>query len=256
MAAEKKNINSVIKSLKVLECFSREVKELKLIEISKIMDIPKSTASNLIYTLVDMGYLEQNSENGKFRLGIKLFMLGKVYEYHFNLIDMARPYMEELRNRFNEAVLLSAPYESSGVWLEKIEGERTLAMNSQEGKLLPLYCTASGKLFLSAMTIEKLKRTLGDMELVKRADNTITDPGLLIKELDVIRERGYSVAVDENEIGITSIAAPIYNYKNELIASISLAGPTARLPEKLRQEIIMKLVDTAEIISKKSGCSK
>jgi len=255
MVSERKNINSVVKSLNILDCFSREVKELKLTEISNMLEIPKSTTSNLVYTLVDMGYLEQNSENGKFRLGTKLFMLGKIFEYHFNLIEVARPYMERLRNKFNEAVHLSIPYETEGVCVEKIEGDSTLGMNSQVGKKLPLHCTASGKLFLSGMSKEKLEKTLVNIDLFKRTETTITDVNILRKEIEVIREKGYSMAVEEGEVGITSMAVPIYNYKGELIASISIAGPTARLSDDSREQIILEMLKASKTISSKLGFS-
>jgi DNA-binding IclR family transcriptional regulator len=253
MASERKNINSVVKALNVMECFSREVKELKLTEIANRLEMPKSTTSNLIYTLMDMGYLEQNSENGKFRLGAKLFMLGKIFEYHFDLIQMARPHLERLRDAFNEAVHLSIPYETEGICVDKIEGNNSMGMNSQVGKKLPLHCTASGKLFLSGMPNDKLEKTLESIDLFKRTTHTITDVKLLRSAIEEIREKGYSLAVEEGEVGLTSMAAPIYNYNGEMIASISIAGPTVRLSEDSRTAIIAEMLNVSKMISAKLG---
>lgn len=253
MASERKNINSVIKSLNIMECFSRDVKELKLTEISNMLEMPKSTTSNLIYTLVDKGYLDQNNENGKFRLGTKLFMLGKIFEYQFNLIQIARPHMEILRNKFNEAVHLSIPYETEGVCVDKIEGNNTMGMNSQIGKRLPLHCTATGKLFLSGMPEDKLEKTLKSINLFRRTEHTITDVNVLRKEIEEVSKKGYSLSVEEGEVGLTSIATPIYNYNGEIIASISIAGPTVRLLEDSRILIVAEMLKVSKAISLKLG---
>ncbi|MBV7273690.1 IclR family transcriptional regulator [Clostridiaceae bacterium UIB06] len=253
MVSERKNINSVVKSLKILECFSREVKELKLTEISKMLEMPKSTTSNLIYTLLDMGYIEQNNENGKFSLGAKLFILGKVFEHHLNMVEIAKPYMETLRNKFNESVHLSISYNNAGICIEKIEGFNAIGMNSQVGKTLPLHCTASGKLILSGMSEEKLETTLKNIDLFKRTEATITDVDIIRREINLIKEKGYSIAVEEGEIGLTSIAAPIYNYKGELIACLSIAGPSARIDGNVRDEIVQELLKISKEVSAKLG---
>ena len=253
MVSERKNINSVVKSLKILECFSREVKELKLTEISKMLEMPKSTTSNLIYTLLDMGYIEQNNENGKFRLGAKLFILGKVFEHHLNMVEIAKSYMEILRNKFNESVHLSIPYNNAGICIEKIEGFNAIGMNSQVGKTLPLHCTASGKLILSGMSGEKLETTLKNINLFKRTEATITAVDTIRKEINSIKKKGYSIAVEEGEIGLTSIAAPIYNYKGELIACLSIAGPSARIDGNVRDKIVQELLKISKEVSAKLG---
>jgi IclR family KDG regulon transcriptional repressor len=253
MAAEKNYINSVIKALAVLECFSRELKELKLSEIARMLEMPKSTTSNLIYTLEKKGYIEQDIKTGKFRLGAKNFILGNIFEYHLNLVELARPFMESLRDKFNETVHLSIPSGDNGICVEKTEGYNTMGMNSQVGKNFPLHCTASGKLFLSAMSPERLEKFLQSMDLFKRTEDTITQPKLLREAVNRVKKQGYGLAVNESEIGLTSIAAPIYNYHGELVASLSIAAPTIRISEELREKMIQELLSTAREISLKLG---
>lgn len=255
--AEKKIINSIVKALKILECFSLETKELRLTEIAKMLEMPKSTASNLIYTMESMGYIEQNKDNGKFRLGPKLFVLGKSFEYHTDIIEIAKPYMENLKNKFNENIQLSMVYDREGIiegiCVEKVRELNTVNVNSRVGGRIPLHCTASGKLFLSSMNEETLESTLNTIDLFKRTENTITDKEILRDEIQKIKDKGYSIAIEEGEIGITSIAVPIYKYNLEFIASLSIAAPSVRLSGDTRQKIIKDLLDTAKIISKKLG---
>ncbi len=255
--AEKKIINSVIKALKILECFSLETKELRLTEIAKMLEMPKSTASNLIYTMESMGYIEQNEDSGKFRLGVKLFTLGKAFEYHTDVIEIAKPYMEKLKSEFNENIQLSMVYDRDGIvegiCVEKVKEFNTVSVNSRVGGKIPLHCTASGKLFLSSMNEETLEKTLDTIDLFKRTENTITDKEALRKEIQSIKNQRYSIAVEEGELGITSIAVPIYKYNSEFIASLSIAAPSVRLLGEVKNEIIEKFLDAAKSISEKLG---
>ncbi len=254
---EKKTINSVVKALKILECFSLETKELRLTEIAKMLGIPKSTAFNLVYTMESMGYIEQNEDNGKFRLGPKLFILGKAFEYHTDIIEVAKPYMERLKNKFNENIQLSMPYDKNriieGICVEKIKEFNTVSVNSRVGGRFPLHCTASGKLFLSSMDEETLNKTLESIDLFKRTENTITDKDLLRKDILKTKKRGYGIAIEEGELGIISIAVPIYRYNFELVASLSIAAPSVRLSGEIGKEIVEELLKSAKDISKKLG---
>lgn len=260
MAAEKKTINSLVKALKILECFSIETKELRLTEIAKMLEMPKSTTSNLIYTLESMGYIEQNKDNGKFRLGAKLFILGKAFEYHTDVIDIARPYMENLRDKFNENVQLSMAYDKDGIiegiCVEKAKEFNTVSVNSKVGGKIPLHCTASGKLFLASMDEQSLNKTLENIELFKRTDKTIIDKQRLKEDILKTKMQGYGVAIEEGELGITSVAAPIYGYNSEFIASLSIAAPSVRLSGDVGEQIIKELLNVAVEVSRKLGYSK
>jgi DNA-binding IclR family transcriptional regulator len=251
-----KNINSVIKALRILECFSREVKELKLSEIAKILKMPKSTVSNLIYTLEKMGYIEQKIQSGKFSIGAKNFIIGKIYEYHLDIVEVAKPFMEALRNKFNENVNLSIPVGNEAICVEKIDGYNEMGMKSQVGKKLPLHCTASGKLFLYALSPEKLDETLQTIDLYKYTDFTISDADTLRKEINANKDNGYSIAIEESEIGLTSIAAPIYDHSGKITAALSIAAPSARLTDDVRQQVIQELITMAKQISVKLGYSQ
>lgn len=258
--AEKKIINSLVKALKILECFSIETKELRLTDIAKMLDMPKSTASNLIYTMESMGYIEQNKDNGKFKLGTKLFILGKAFEYHTDIIEIARPYMEKLRNKFNENIQLSMPYDENGIvegiCVEKAREFNTVSVNSRVGGKIPLHCTASRKLFLSSMDNETLYKTLDKIELFKRTENTITDKNVLKEDILRVKNQGYAMAIEEGELGITSIAVPIYEYNSQFIASLSIAAPSVRLSGEIGCEIINDLLKLAKDISEKLGYKK
>lgn len=251
VASERKIINSVIKSLNILECFSYEVKELKLTEIANLLEVPKSTASNLVYTLVGTGYMKQNPDNLKYSLGPKVFTLGKIFEHHTNIAELSLPFMKILKDKFNETVHLSIPYGLSGLCIEKVESSNGIRMNSQVGKSLPLHCTASGKLFLSGMPKKELDEALESIELFKRTEYTITSIDRLHQEVQNIKRNGFSVANEEGELGLISIAAPVYDKNNSIAASLSIAGPTARIAEDLRDKIIKELIETSKLISLK-----
>ncbi|MGL4450401.1 MAG: IclR family transcriptional regulator [Sarcina sp.] len=256
MSSNKKTINSVIKALNILECFSYDKKELKLTEIANLLDMPKSTTSNLIYTLESVGYIEHLEESGKFRLGSKLIKAGQICESNMGILDVARAYMKSLRDKYNENVQLAIPYYNNGMLecmsIEKIDGFNDINVSSQFGKLLPLHCTASGRLFLAFVDEEILKKTIENLNMDKRTEYTKVDVKDLMKEVEKIRKNKFSIVIEEGELGIISIAAPVFDYKNKIVGAISIVAPKARIVEK-KDSIIKDLKNICNQVSFKLG---
>lgn len=256
MSTNKKNINSVVKALNIIECFSYENKELKLTEIAKMLDMPKSTTSNLVYTLEGMGYIELIEASGKFKLGSKLIRVGQICEASTDILSISKVYMRELRDEYNENIRLTIPYYNDEILecmsVEKIDGLNDINISSHFGKLLPLHYTAAGRVLLAFVKDEILTKTLESMSFNKKTEYTITKSEDLLNEIKIIRQQGFSTVADEGELGIISIAAPIFNYKDEIVGAISIIAPTARVSER-RKEIIDQLKIKCMKVSLKLG---
>lgn len=256
MSTNKKNINSVVKALNILECFSYENKELKLTEIAKMLDMPKSTTSNLIYTLEGMGYIELLEDSGKFKLGSKLIKVGQICEASTDVLSISKIYMKKLRDEYNENVRLTIPYYNDEVLecmsVEKVDGFNDINISSHFGKLLPLHCTAAGRVLLAFVQENILIETLKNIELDKKTEYTITKTEDLLKKIESIRQQGFSTVVEEGELGIISIAAPIFNYRDEVVGAISIIAPTARVIKK-KEEMINELKNKCMEVSLKLG---
>ncbi|NLJ98156.1 MAG: IclR family transcriptional regulator, partial [Tissierellia bacterium] len=164
-----------------------------------------------------------------------------------------RPFLEELRDRYNETVHLSILDTDYHVTvIDKAQSNLAIQMTSRIGGKLPAYCTSMGKVLLANMLNDDLREKIHSLTLEKKTDNTITDPKKLIEELEKIRDRGYAEDLEESEVGLVCYAAPIREIDGKVTSAISFSGPALRMQEN-REELIQAIKKAAEEISKKMG---
>lgn len=252
MTKDKYLLSSVYNTLEILDLLS-EYKELGVTEISKKLNLGKSSVFRMLYTLEKKKYVYKTSD-AKYRLGIKFVYYGQKLLEEMNSLDVIRPYLKELRDEHNETVHLSILDKSDYniIILDKIENKSTIQMSSRIGKKLPGYCTAMGKALLASLPDEELEEIVFSLELEKKTENTITDPNKLLETLKKIREQGYSEDSEESEEGLVCYAVPIRNIHGDIVAAISFSGPSSRM-EKKKEELINSLKITAEEVSKSLG---
>lgn len=223
-------VQSVSRALDILGCFKGQNAELGISEISERMELSKSTVYGLVNTLLTKGYLEQNEQTKRYRLGIKLFELGTLMYSRMDLRNEAKVFCEELGSKYNTTVHLAAHYGDEIVYIDKVDAPEAIIVYSQTGKSAPLHCTGVGKAILAFLSDDDLKHILAKGNLKKYTEHTITNVEELHRELQRIRSRGYALDNEEIETGLRCIAAPIFNYMNQPVAAISVSAPTVRLP--------------------------
>ena len=243
-------IQSVNRAIQILLCFENN-EELGVTEISKIIGLHKSTAFGLISTLEANKLIEKNELTGKYRLGLELFRLGT--KVNSALRHIAVPYLEQLVKMYQETANFVVMDDLSIIYLEKVESTQSMRISTLVGGRLPLYCTAVGKAILANLPPEELNSKLKRMEFRKYTGNTVSDRNSLMKSLELTRNRGYAEDNEELEIGLSCIAAPIYNHFNIPFAAISLSGPTFRMDEIFRKEASVTLMNYTGEISMKLG---
>lgn len=246
-------IQSVSRAIQIIRCFEN-YEELGVTEISKMTELHKSTAFGLISTLEANKLIEKNEHTGKYRLGLELFRLGT--KVNSTLRHIAVPYLEQLVKMYQETANLVAMDDLSVIYLEKVESKRSMNISTMVGGRLPLYCTAVGKAIMAGLPSDELISKLERMEFRKYTNNTAIDKNSIMKSLELIRSKGYAEDNEELEVGLSCIAAPIYNHFNIPFAAISLSGPTSRMNEHLRKEISVTLMNYTREISMKLGCNK
>lgn len=246
-------IQSVDRALQILEAFSQDNRELGVTEIAKSLGLHKSTTFGLLSTLENRGYVEQNQENGKYCLGLKLFELGNLVKSGMDLRRLAYPYIKDLVDQYRETVHLVVFDKGDVVYIDKTEGDRAIRILSQVGNRLPMYCTGVGKCMMAFLPEEYLQKYILNNELKAYTEFTITDKKKLMEQLEVIRQQGYAFDKEEIEIGLRCIAAPIKNYKNEIVAAISLSGPSMRMDEETMKALVEPVKQTALNISRNLG---
>ncbi len=228
---EEIKVKSLYKALRILDCFKPDTPELGITEISEQLGLYKSNVHNIVDTFVKAGYLEQNPENGKYRLGLKILELGNVISSNINFRKIIVPYMQQLADETKETVYLGIPSETEVIYLDSASPKNQLSTRSMLGVKAPLYCTGIGKAMLAFMP-EETADAVSAKGLKKYTDQTITDRQALLDELALIRSRGYSTDNMEHEFGIKCVGMPVRGRKGQVIAGISISGPSLRFGDE------------------------
>jgi DNA-binding IclR family transcriptional regulator len=208
-----------------------------------------STVHRILDTLKYGGYVEQNPNNQKYQLGLKLIELGMAKINQIDLVKEAGPFLKELAKNCNETVHLAILEDINVLYLAKEESSQTIRMISYVGKRAPLHCTGLGKVLLANLPLQDRDKIIDRIELSRLTKNTITDKIKLCEELDMIKEKGFALDEEENENDVRCIAAPIRDYKGKVIAAISVSSPVYRL-NKIKQDYIKEaLINASQDIS-------
>ena len=244
------SVQSVDRALTILETLARSG-EAGVTDLAAALEVHKSTAFRLVATLEAHGLVEQLDGRGKYRLGIGLLRLAGATTARLDVVQEARPISRKLAADTGETVNVAVLADRAALYLDQVAGSSALQSHNWVGQHIPLHATANGKVLLLDLDDDRQGEMLGRLQAY--TDTTITTRDKLRKELAQIREQGYAVAVDELEVGLAAVAAPIHNAHGDVIASMSVSGPTFRLTEERIDEIIPPLVEAAAEVSHRLG---
>ena len=229
------NITALQRGLKLLNLFAKAERGLTATQVAKLSGLPISTVHRFLMNLDSSGFLTSTG-NGNYHLGIACFSLGQSALGHLDIRRLSLPYLQELHQHTRETIHLTVRHELSAVYVEKLDSPEPLRIFSRIGATVPLYCTAVGKVMLAFMTQEELARVLSQMELKRRTQNTFGNLQELQTEVERVRRAGYACDLEENELHIRCVAAPIWDHTGAVNASLSITGPAVRMPmTRLRQ---------------------
>lgn len=253
VSSDQYSVRSVNRALSILKTFIDNPIEYSLTEISRKVSLNQSTAFRLITTLVENGFIEQSSENGKYRLGVSALALGDAYLRNNDLLQRAHPKLAELRDRCGETVHLTVLEGKEVVYLDKLPGLHPIGlMSSRVGGRSPAYCTGVGKVLMAFHSKQDMLFAAQKDDLVPFTPNTITSLGGLKDELKQIQTNGYAIDHEEHEVGVACVAVPIFDQKG-VIAAISISGPSDRIL-KSAPDLIYYAIAAAKDISTLFGC--
>ena len=253
---EKKNvrfIQSVKRAMTIIDYIAKNSNSAGITQISRELSLSKSTVHGLVSTLEQMDYLQQNSQNGEYSLGIKLFELGQVIYSNMDLRVIARPFLQQLVDKHRETTHLAILSKGDVIYIDKVDSKQSIGIISHIGGRNPSYCTGVGKVLLAGLSAEALDKLIQSINFHKFTEKTITDPELLKKHLAQVREDGYALDMEEIEEGLICVAAPIKNYREQVIAAISISGPKSRMGRERVLEIKTDITATGQDISRQLG---
>lgn len=242
------------KLLKIMEYVILQEEPLRLLDVAKGMEMNSATALRYLTTLVNSGYIEQNPETLKYRPTYKIKGLATHINRDGELNMIARPYLENIAERVGESVCISVEANGKAVYIDVIHSTKnTLIAFQRAGTYSPLHCTGNGKLLLLNYTEEEIDHYIETTGLRKYTEHTITNKKVLMKELDLVRKRGYAYDEQEREDGIRCIAFPIRNAEGKVIAGVSVSGPIERMSDEILNPNISYLREQVMQISEKMG---
>jgi IclR family acetate operon transcriptional repressor len=219
--------NSVLgRALTLLTAFRPGEDELTLAELHRRTGIPKPTAHRLLGELVDWDVVERTPTG--IRLGMRLFELGQLVPRQRSLREAAAPFLTDLFEATHETVHLAVPDGIEVVYVQKLDGRRGPTVASRVGGRMPAYCTGVGKVLLAFAPPERFAAVVA-AGLERRTPRTVVAPGLLASELAAVRERGVALEHEESTVGITCVAAPVFDGEGPAVAAISITGWANRL---------------------------
>jgi DNA-binding IclR family transcriptional regulator len=246
-------IQAVDRALRILDLFDEHRTELKITEISRRTGLHKSTVHSLLKTLQAHGYIDQNADSGKYRLGLKLVERGNLVLHSLDVRTVARGHLLDLSRKTGLTVHLVILDGKEGVYIDKVEGTSGIVMYSRIGRRVPIHSSAVGKVLVAFQSEEGIRNILDGYEFVPHTPNTITDERTYRVELEKVRSLGYAIDNQENEPGVQCVAVPVRDHLGQVAAAISMSSPIAGIQEERLESMILLLKQTAEKISRKLG---
>ncbi|WP_204009690.1 IclR family transcriptional regulator [Sphaerimonospora thailandensis] len=245
-------VQSVDRAISIMEILGRRG-EAGVTELATEIDVHKSTAFRLLGALEARGLVEQTEERGKYRLGFAVVRLAGSVAGRMDVTQQSMPICRRLAEEIEETVNIAVLRSHYAVNLDQVRGTSAVAAHNWVGRLTPVHATSSGKVLLAHLDAARRAELLGAAGLESFTPNTVTSGEALERELTAVRERGYALAMEELEIGLNAMAAPIRSFQGEVVAAVSASGPAYRFSEERMHELAPLLVAGADEISHRLG---
>lgn len=244
---------AVERALTMLETVALEPEGLSNAEISRKLQIPKSSASYILRTLEKQGYLSRKPETGKYQIGLKILSLGRGALTGLDVREIALPIMRRLMHKTEIACHLAILDGPVAVYIEKVEPEGFIKMDTWVGRRMPVHATSVGKALIAHIPEERLQRMIKERGMEKRTPKTITTLPRLLKELEKVRAQGFAVDDEENNLGARCLGAPIFNQEGRVEASFGLSGTINQVNAETIPRIVEALKEAARQASMQLG---
>jgi DNA-binding IclR family transcriptional regulator len=245
-------VQSVDRAISVLEYLAREG-ESGVSEVAAALEVHRSTAFRLLGALEARGYVEQPQERGKYSLGFGVVRLASAVSGQLDVTRQAGPVCDRLATEIGETMNVAVLEEHYAVHVSQRFGPSAVTTHNWVGQLTPLHATASGKVLLAHVSVERRNDLLRRSELEPFTSHTFTNRTDIEKELSRCLERGFAVVHEEFEIGLNAIAVPIRDADGSVIASVSASGPAYRFDDARMQDVTPSLIAGAAEISYRLG---
>lgn len=245
--------NAVDRALNILELVVQRSDGLTNSEISRKLSIPKSSASYLLRTLEQRGYVRRDPTTHRYRIGLKAASLAHGMMEFVDLRQAASPVLHQLVERTRLTAHLAILDHGRAVYIDRAENPGFLRINTWVGRDLDVHTTAVGKILLAQKPEEEIRRILAQEGMAASTPKTITSPEAYLQELEKVRSQGYAEDNEENNLGVRCVAAPIYGSIGEVLAAIGLTGASSQVTDENVFQLARAVIKAALLVSRQLG---
>ena len=241
------------RGLSLLDIVADSSRPLRFGEIAEQSGLTKGTAHRMLATLVEAGLLRVDERDQTYRLGFRLFEMAHRVWGEFDLRSAAEPELERLRDLTGEAVRLAVLDGQEVLYVDQREAAQAIRLSNGVGARAASYASGAGKAILAHLDPPIRQQVLASLHLRRFTPNTITERGELEQQLDLTKARGYSVSLEEQHVGVASVAAPILDHQARAIGAIAIVGPAFRLSVDRLHALGRDVMEAARRISGNAG---
>lgn len=215
--------------LRILEWISRHTDQHSVRRIAEDLGMSKTTVHRFLDILLSSGWFSRSSGDEQFSFGPKAMLFGAAALSESELRQVARPFLQQLRDETGESVFLGVRYEDEVIYVDRVETGSPVRYTERIGSRRPLHSTAAGKAILSALSDEELHTVVSRLTLAPYTPRTVTDGPALLEEILSTRHQGYALADEENRVGISGVGAPIVSRDGYVVGAVVVPGPSERI---------------------------
>ena len=246
-------IQSLGRAFAILEEVARHREGISLADLSKRVGLHNSTAFHLAKTLVSLGYVRQEKDTKRYRIGRPLFALAANCLDEIEMVNVATPILEDLSRETGESAHFAVRMGDAVVVIARTSGPGAFQLTDRVGVVRPAHCTALGKMILASLRPDQLKRFLGRVELKPSTEKSITEIAVLTREIDEIRRSGIAFDDGEYNLEVRCVAVAVNDFTGEAIGALGISGPVWRLSIQALQSRAKILQAAADRLSAEFG---
>ncbi|WP_313801694.1 IclR family transcriptional regulator [Cytobacillus sp.] len=235
---------TVSKALSILDAFTAEKPSWGLRDLARYLDMSHTIVHRILSTFEEKGYIVQNTETNKYELGIKFMELGNVVEENLKISEMIQPIMKRIALGTGESVVLTIVDNEEGLYLKIVESEKSVRFSESVGKRSPLYIGASHKVILAHLPPD-IQNKIIDHGIENKARQIDTKESFQVL-LEFIKKQGWFYTSSETFEEVAAVSIPLFDKKNNILGSLSVAGPDYRLTDEQAKKILPILKEYQE----------
>lgn len=246
-------IQSLGRGLEILDLMAERGGETSVTEAARVLGVDASTSSRLLATLEARGYVDQDVDTHRFRLGTKLIHLSNVLLESLSLGAMGHEEVRALAEQTGEGAQLAILGRTTAVFIDHVDGRDRLTINTNVGDHDPLHCTAIGRALLSGLSDSEVRELLTRTSLDRYTPRTVVAIGEVIDRLRIVRRQGYEFDDEERHLGVQCVAAPVHDHTGRVVAAIGISGPTPRMIRATEKALADAVLAASRQLSSRLG---